>query len=99
MHEVVVLLACKSGVHRSLAGAYLCCRAVQAWPEEFHIGQTPIVMQVAPSECAGCWGLDGLQPCEACRLDPSTRSGVNAQVSRIAVIEGTDAMRCFSGPA
>ena len=89
--EVVVVMTCKSGVHRAVAGAYLAALALEAYPAEFQVMEE-IGGLNSPQAGIRCWAGDRVsQPCEQCRSFYWRQQAIARYVSQVACAEGSAA--------
>ena len=95
--EVLIIVCCKSGVHRSLATGYLMALAISL-NEDFAgvVRMMPVPMATVGSPDDFCQCVhehDGRRPCELCRIPHWEGSDVRARVLEVVQAEAGRAKR------
>ena len=95
--EVLIIVCCKSGVHRSLATGYLMALAIQL--NEYFAGvlkmmPVPMATVGSPDDFCQCELADqGGRPCEVCRIAHWEGDAVRRMVLPVVQAEATRAKR------
>ena len=82
--EALIIVCCKSGVHRSLAAAYLTALAIRLNPDfagGVELMAVPMVTVGSPDDYCRCHLPDGSRPCEICRQTGWDNSSITEVVS------------------
>ena len=95
--EALIVMCCKSGVHRSLAAGYMTALAIQMntdFEGVVKLMPVPIATVGSPEDYCQCdFNGTGVRPCEVCRVPYWQGSGVRDQVLPVAREEAARARR------
>lgn len=85
--ELLIITCCLSGVHRSIAAAYVSALALTSVPnieDMVYVASGGLLTVGQPHDHTSCTGRDSRRPCELCRGTPWLETQIRAEVSRVA---------------